>query len=333
MKVSSSSVAQKDTSKETTPPLDIKNNADYRDFSDAMDIYTAIQIKQEPPADSVPRLAPQSFVSEYKTVVEKLKRFVNEHPDKELAENAVRQIGSIYRSLNQLEEVKNYANSVLSDNKLKDLQWHAKHLLFTYNKKKRNIQEALAIADELIKETKNDELSCQTLIEKGRIYKHLIKDPIKAVECFEKVISGYTENNITKLAEWELNIINKVKGTEQEKKSDLQAKEEIKKVTLENFPNPFNPVTTIEYQIPPSPFSEKGERGGFVTLKIFDMLGREVAVLQDGMKEAGKYSATFDASKLSSGVYFSRLTVKPQEGPANGAGMPIVLTKKMILLR
>jgi photosystem II stability/assembly factor-like uncharacterized protein len=91
---------------------------------------------------------------------------------------------------------------------------------------------------------------------------------------------------------------------------------------FQNYPNPFNPSTTIEYQIPPSPFYKKGERGGFVSLKVYDLLGREVATLVDEKKPAGKYTVRWNAEKLSSGVYFYRL----RTGVFSE-------TKKMILIR
>ncbi len=69
--------------------------------------------------------------------------------------------------------------------------------------------------------------------------------------------------------------------------------------TLEqNFPNPFNPTTSIRYSIPGS------QR---VSVKVFDALGREVVTLVDEVKEAGRYSLQFDASRLSSGVYYYTL--------------------------
>jgi hypothetical protein len=73
----------------------------------------------------------------------------------------------------------------------------------------------------------------------------------------------------------------------------------------QNYPNPFNPETTIEYAIPST---EKGEMIK-VTLKVYDVLGREVATLVDEYKRPGKYSSTFYAlrSTLSSGVYFYQL--------------------------
>lgn len=66
----------------------------------------------------------------------------------------------------------------------------------------------------------------------------------------------------------------------------------------QNYPNPFNPTTTIEYQIPAS---------GSVSLIVFDAIGREVATLVYEVKEAGYYSATFDGSEHSSGIYFVQL--------------------------
>jgi photosystem II stability/assembly factor-like uncharacterized protein len=66
----------------------------------------------------------------------------------------------------------------------------------------------------------------------------------------------------------------------------------------QNYPNPFNPSTTIEYALPSS---------GMVQLKIYDMLGREVASLVDQEQTAGKYSVKFDARTLASGIYYYTL--------------------------
>ena len=86
----------------------------------------------------------------------------------------------------------------------------------------------------------------------------------------------------------------------------------------QNYPNPFNPTTKIKYSIP---HVETGYIPS-INLKVYDILGREVASLVNETKAPGNYELTFDASKLSSGIYFYRLT----------AGN-FIQTKKMILLK
>ena len=67
---------------------------------------------------------------------------------------------------------------------------------------------------------------------------------------------------------------------------------------FQNYPNPFNPSTEITYDLP---------RASHVTLTVFDVLGKEVARLQDGIQQAGSHAATWRATGISSGVYFYRL--------------------------
>jgi len=86
----------------------------------------------------------------------------------------------------------------------------------------------------------------------------------------------------------------KVKG---EVKVD-NANTAVKEYGIDNYPNPFNPTTTIAYQLP---------KDGRVTIKIFDAIGREVVTLVDEFKPSGIYSVQFDASHLASGIYFYSL--------------------------
>jgi spore coat protein CotH len=91
-------------------------------------------------------------------------------------------------------------------------------------------------------------------------------------------------------------------------------------ILYQNYPNPFNPVSTINYSI-------KGKQ--FVKLKVFDVLGEEVAILVNVEKLPGNYQVEFNANNLPSGVYFYRLEVTPQDGQAD----KFISTKKMILLK
>ena len=81
----------------------------------------------------------------------------------------------------------------------------------------------------------------------------------------------------------------------------------------QNYPNPFNPSTTIKYSLP---------KDGFVSLKIYDITGREVKSLANEVKKAGYYSVTFNASSLASGVYFYRIQSND-----------FVQTKRMVLIK
>jgi hypothetical protein len=72
----------------------------------------------------------------------------------------------------------------------------------------------------------------------------------------------------------------------------------------QNYPNPFNPITKIHFEIPLLGWDE---RGGLVTLKVYDVLGNEVATLVSEEKPAGEYEVEFDGSELTSGVYFYKL--------------------------
>jgi photosystem II stability/assembly factor-like uncharacterized protein len=84
-------------------------------------------------------------------------------------------------------------------------------------------------------------------------------------------------------------------------------------VLHQNYPNPFNPTTSIKWQMPES---------GFVTLKIYDVLDREITTLVNEELSAGKHETSFDASQLSSGIYFYQIK----------AGN-FIQTKKMILIK
>jgi hypothetical protein len=81
----------------------------------------------------------------------------------------------------------------------------------------------------------------------------------------------------------------------------------------QNYPNPFNPTTVISYQVPTN---------SKVELKVYDVLGREVETLVNERQNAGEYSVTFDASNLSSGVYFYKLQTER-----------FLETKQMVLIK
>lgn len=86
----------------------------------------------------------------------------------------------------------------------------------------------------------------------------------------------------------------------------------------QNYPNPFNPATQITYSVP---------QNGYIILKVFNLLGREVATLFEGNRRPGNYETTFDGSKLASGVYLCRMIAY-----FNGARI-FTKTKRLLLIK
>jgi hypothetical protein len=85
----------------------------------------------------------------------------------------------------------------------------------------------------------------------------------------------------------------------------------------QNYPNPFNPVTKIKFDV-----GRIRESSSLVTLKIYDVMGREIETLVNEQLQQGTYEASFDGSKLTSGVYFYKLVTSG-----------FTETKKMVLLK
>jgi Secretion system C-terminal sorting domain len=82
---------------------------------------------------------------------------------------------------------------------------------------------------------------------------------------------------------------------------------------FQNYPNPFNPTTTIRYVIP---------KESFVTIKVYNLLGKEIATLVNDKKSAGSYSVDFNTNNFASGIYFYKLL--------SGT---YTATKKMVILK
>ncbi|MDO8550326.1 MAG: T9SS type A sorting domain-containing protein [Ignavibacteria bacterium] len=89
----------------------------------------------------------------------------------------------------------------------------------------------------------------------------------------------------------------------------------------QNYPNPFNPTTSIKYSVPVD---------GFVMLRVYNAIGEEIAELVNGEVMAGTYEINFDASALSSGIYFYKLEAGD---PSTSSGQGFTETKKMLMIK
>lgn len=107
-------------------------------------------------------------------------------------------------------------------------------------------------------------------------------------------------------------IITNVKDTKVERQLDFEV--------LNPYPNPFNPITVIEYNLPTA---------SVVTLKVYNVLGQEVRMLQEGWTTPGRYKISFDARDLPSGIYIYRFAAQPLEGEFE----TFIETRKMVLAK
>ncbi|MFZ1082338.1 MAG: T9SS type A sorting domain-containing protein [Candidatus Kryptoniota bacterium] len=133
-------------------------------------------------------------------------------------------------------------------------------------------------------------------------------EPLGALGWWPNGLSGWDSQ-----AEYQtvVNYYDKLEGIQGVKETNSEIPASYK--LAQNYPNPFNPTTSIEYSVP---------KNGFVTLKVYNVLGQEVSTLFSGVQHAGNYTATFDGSRLASGVYFYRLK-------AGG----VSITKKLVLMK
>jgi len=203
--------------------------------------------------------------------------------------------------------------------------------LYRKSKKKLNAVAGLMLAEldrdnkakvieEVISDYKNDEVLEQALFEKFLYYYNDLQDRENA-KLVSMQLDKLFPNSLTALdAHYQLGdkeFLSKSYQFAQEgegNKTDLSSAP-TDYVLLNNYPNPFNPSTTISYQIPAK---------SFVTLKVYDLLGNEVTELVNDWKETGSYTVQFSTSgkQLASGMYFYTLT----------AGK-FTDTKKFILLK
>jgi len=158
---------------------------------------------------------------------------------------------------------------------------------------------------DLVNEYPNSPHEVAALYDLTTQYVEIEENLAEARKLLERMKEVYPDDELTTAARVLLG--EKVTWGTGEHKSELQRvhgeTEEFR--VHEPFPNPFNPVTTLRYDLP-SPCD--------VSLVVYDVMGREVAVLAHGLQEAGSHSATWHAPTLASGVYFARFTVKNESG-------------------
>lgn len=160
--------------------------------------------------------------------------------------------------------------------------------------------------------SKDEEMYKQALYKLAYVYGKYLKDESKTKEYLDELESKYPADQL--VYDGKILLLREdAKPTAPKEDKNVAVTASNKFELQENFPNPFNPTTTISYTLP---------ENGTIQIKIYDVLGREVATLIDGFKTSGKHSVTWNANNVASGIYFYSIVFNKQR-----------IYKKMLLMK
>lgn len=235
----------------------------------------------------------EEFKSGIKALIDVVKGRLEATADKESFKKNINLLRKLYNSIDSKNEFYKTL-SLLDTKKFGDYYPYIKRFEIKKEIESKNYINAGAIAEELLK-LKNDDadLTSELLYEKGLLNKYYLKNKDAAVDAFSAVIAANKEGVLAGFAKNDLNGLGSEKVIAIANKTVSNSE-----LSLNNYPNPFNPSTKINFTI---------AAPGNVKLSVYNMLGQKVTELINEYKEKGSYTVQFDASRLSSGVYIYTL--------------------------
>lgn len=250
----------------------------------------------------------KKFSKEYIDLTNKFKRLIEKDPSSNLNGAALTAAVHCFKRIEDYESMKDFLQGIKKESNISGL---AKRFMIDYYLEQKDYTTAISIADQLIKETKSDaNQTIDALYAKGLILAHELKEFSKAAECFNEIIKSYPDNPMVDMTRNQLMLLGYEISKEEKEEITVNNKSEL---SIGNYPNPFNPSTTISYTLPAD---------GKVQIKIFDVLGREVTTLIDNFISKGAHTVEWNGSDYASGIYFYTITFQNQ-----------MLNRKMLLIK
>jgi len=250
----------------------------------------------------------KNYKEAFTKVIEGFRSIIRNKPVSNEAKSSIGHIASIYRMLDEYEMLENFANEIINDSQKESLRYYVLRALVLSYINQKKFTHAIELTDQIISKYPNDASVIEMIYYKGLVYKYYLKDEEKAKEMFEKVIRMDSEHVAAVFSRAELEAFG-----EEFRSNKLLSSEISKEIEIRNYPNPFNPETKIKYSIPET---------GLVTIKVYDMLGKEITTLVNERKSVGTHEVKFNGSELPSGIYFYSINHGKQR-----------LTGKMMLLK
>ena len=256
----------------------------------------------------------------YTAAIAEYKKIIRQYTNSQEGLYALRRIINCYH-LSNLSGLEYYLNQIIRNYQRENLGKLALKLRVDLLLEKGMPVNAISRCQEILEMFPEDvRMKKDILFKMCSIYLNDLKDQDRAIETLTELENLYLQNNECindKLIEHIQVLLHNnyannsfLKRTKVTTVSTVPNKYNLK----QNYPNPFNPSTKISYSL---------LRPDLVTLRVYDLLGREIVILINKYQDAGAYTVNFDSSRLPSGIYFYRLQ----------AGNDYVETKKMLLMR
>jgi len=263
-------------------------------------------------AKATGNMNPKLYEAEFNLALEKLNNFIQHNPADRQILLAMKMFEFSCYDLEQPERFLDLLNTINKKSAYNSYKPQLLNLFVSYNSHQNAPAAALNYSDRILTEFPDADIVVEVLYTKGDIYRFDLQDPAKAAAAYKEVIDRFPEHPTAESARAALASLGE--NIELAK----NAVTAIPEFTISNFPNPFNPATSIKFTLP---------ENGHVTLKIYDIQGREVITLIDAERQAGAHNIIWNSRdkfgmQAASGMYFYRIQYKGQ-----------VLTGKMILMR
>jgi|GEM_PF-2927120 tetratricopeptide (TPR) repeat protein len=241
-----------------------------------------------------------NYYASFLPVINKAQSAIENNPESE--ENKVfwDRISSCYLLCGKEELQQAYFGSIMNNVKYSKLKYNAEKYLIDYYVHIKDYPNALSTADNILTNCSSDkDLYSNILFTKGLLYANNLSNTEKAITAFSEIISNYPESSIKPFAKNELERICS-NCSANGSNTDIKAGETIESG---NYPNPFNPSTTIKYTLP---------QLSNVTVVIYDILGRVVKSFNVNTQVVGKQSLVWNGTNdfnqsVASGIYICRI--------------------------
>lgn len=242
----------------------------------------------------------KNYENDYAKVIADYQAFLAKYPNSNEAPAAIFRIVHCYQQQDDYPGYYEFINGLLKADKHQGIKPQVERHLINYYIQQQAYQTAIETADKVISSSSKDEnLYCELLYEKGLIYQYQLNEPEKAKALLITIVKEHPDNKMVSYAKNELELMGYKLEKELPGEQDLATSE----LSCDIYPNPFNPETTIRFELP---------EDAHLTIKVYNILGEEITTLVNEYKTSGEHAIQWNGqdrfgNSVANGVYWVRL--------------------------